>query len=152
MTAAQSAQQKRAAFLAALAETANVSRACLVARLPRRTAYDARAADPAFAAAWDAAVELGTDALEDEAVRRAHEGTVKPVFYKGAECGGIREYSDTLLIFMLKARRPERYRERSALDLNATIHRDPASYSDAELAAIVAAGRRTDAAPEDHSD
>ena len=39
-------------------------------------------------------METGTDGLEDEAVRRAKNG------------------SDTLLIFMLKARRPEKFKER----------------------------------------
>jgi hypothetical protein len=32
--------------------------------------------------------------------------------FKGAECGRVREYSDTLLIFLLKATKPEKYRER----------------------------------------
>ena len=52
-------------------------------------------------------------------MRRASEGTLKPVFYQGKMCGEIREYSDTLLIFLLKARRPETYRERS--DINSTV-------------------------------
>src|SRR5574337_1699712 len=71
---------------------------------------------PDFSAAWDAALELGTDSLEDEAVRRAHEGTLKPVYQGGKKVGTIREYSDTLLIFMLKARRPERFKERLAAE------------------------------------
>jgi hypothetical protein len=33
------------------------------------------------------------------------------VYYQGAQCGTIREYSDTLLIFLLKAKRPEEFRE-----------------------------------------
>ncbi len=109
-------EKRRAAFLKALAETANVSYACKQSGVPRRTAYQWRTDVPKFAGAWDEAVELGTDALEDEAVRRAHAGTDKPVFYKGAVCGAIREYSDTLLIFMLKARRPEKFKERTEVD------------------------------------
>lgn len=104
--------QKREKFLSALSDCGNVSSACLATALARRTAYNWRHSDKAFSAVWDAAQELGTDALEDEAARRAAEGTLKPVFYQGNECGRIREYSDTLLIFLLKARRPERFKER----------------------------------------
>jgi hypothetical protein len=38
------------------------------------------------------------------------EGTAKPVFYQGTECGQTVEYSDSLLMFLIKERRPE-YRE-----------------------------------------
>jgi hypothetical protein len=50
--------------------------------------------------------------LEDEAVRRAYEGVEKPVCQMGKEVGVIREYSDTMLIFLLKGLRPAKYRER----------------------------------------
>ena len=101
----------QATFLEALQNTANVSTSCQVAGLSRSFVYDWRAADPEFAADWASALELGCDALEDEAVRRGCEGHLKPVFYQGKEVGAIREYSDTLLIFMLKARRPARFRD-----------------------------------------
>ena len=52
------------------------------------------------------------DDLELEARRRAVEGTERPVFYQGGEVGYVREYSDTLLIFLLKAHRPNKFRER----------------------------------------
>lgn len=106
----EAAQLER--FLDALSQTASVTRACEVASLPRRTVYNWRARDPAFAGAWEAALDLGTDALEDEAVRRAMQGTERPVYQGKTLVGHIRDYSDTLLIFMLKARRPEKYRER----------------------------------------
>lgn len=77
------------------------------------SAYRWRESDPDFAAAWDKAKAAGIEALEDEALRRAFEGTDKPVFYLGAEVGTIREYSDTLAIFLLKGAKPEKYRERT---------------------------------------
>jgi len=49
------------------------------------------------------------DALEDEAIRRAHDGTMKPVFHGGKKVGEVREYSDKLLIFLLKGCKPEKY-------------------------------------------
>jgi hypothetical protein len=104
--------EKRAKFLAKLAEGASIHAAAAAATIGRSTAYEWRDADPKFAKAWDDAVEAGTDALEDEAVRRAYSGTDELVFYQGQQCGVIRRYSDTLLIFMLKARRPEKFKER----------------------------------------
>ena len=105
-------RELRAEFIERLSRTANVSESCMVVGVPRRTAYNWRGADDEFAMKWDEAVGLGTDALEDEAIRRACEGVEEPVFYQGKQVGSVRRYSDTLLIFMLKARRPEKYRER----------------------------------------
>ena len=50
-------------------------------------------------------------------MRRALEGGEEPVFYQGKIVGSVRKYSDTLLMFMLKARRPERYRDRVGVDV-----------------------------------
>lgn len=56
--------------------------------------------------------------MEDEAFRRAVNGTEKPV-YQGKELvGHVREYSDTLMIFMLKARRPEKFKDRVASEIS----------------------------------
>jgi hypothetical protein len=70
-----------------------------------------RATDPEFAEAWRTAAAIGTEHLEEEAARRAYHGTLKPVFYKGVKCGVVREYSDSLMMFLLKGRKPEVYRD-----------------------------------------
>jgi hypothetical protein len=59
--------------------------------------------------------ELGTAALEDEALRRAYHGVEEPVFYEGVQCGSVTRYSDKLLMFLLKARHPAKYRERQGV-------------------------------------
>lgn len=117
-------QHARDSFLAALAETGNITRSCQKAKVPRQTAYDWKHADADFAQKWEAAVELGVDALEDEATRRAKEGTDKPVFHQGEQCGTIREFSDTLMVCLLKARRPDKFKERSQVDskVDVTTH------------------------------
>jgi hypothetical protein len=108
------------AFLEALARTASVTAACEEVAIARRTVYEWRD-DPDFVVAWEAAIEKGTDALEDEAIRRAYHGTDKPV-YQGKELvGHIREYSDTLMIFMLKARRPEKFKERTTTEITGKL-------------------------------
>lgn len=100
------------AFLAALCDGLSVTAACAQAGIGRRSAYDWRDGDPDFKGAWDAAVEEGTDRLEDEGYRRARDGTNKPVYQGGKRVGEVREYSDTLMIFFLKGRRPEKFKER----------------------------------------
>ena len=46
------------------------------------------------------------------------KGTLKPVFYQEERCGEIREFSDVLLIFRLKALKPEMYRDNVKIDQN----------------------------------
>jgi hypothetical protein len=62
--------------------------------------------------AFEDAAEEAADLLETEARRRALEGVEEPVFYQGQQCGTVHKYSDTLLIFLLKGCRPEKYVER----------------------------------------
>lgn len=54
--------------------------------------------------------------LEDEAVRRAHEGINKAVRYKGKIVGYETEFSDSLLIFTLKGGKPEKYKDRATFE------------------------------------
>ncbi len=110
----QGTPKKRGEFLAALMRGQSVTDACETANLVRRTAYKWRDADAEFAADWDHAEEQGTDAMEDEAKRRAVDGVDEPVYYQGKEVGKIRRYSDTLLMFLLKGRRPEKFKDRVA--------------------------------------
>ena len=101
-------------FLTALRLGASVSRAAAAAGYTRRSCYRWREADPELALAWDDAEASGTDKLEDEAFRRAHDGFKRPVFHGGEQCGDVPHYSDALLMFLLKSRRPDKYKERTA--------------------------------------
>ena len=100
----------RAEFLKALSETANITISSQIADLPRRTAYRWLKTDPEFAAAWEEALEQATERLEEEVRRRAVDGVDEPVFHQGEICGCRRKYSDNLLMFLLKKRKPE-YRD-----------------------------------------
>lgn len=125
---------KKEQFLdALLASAGNVSHACRAVDLARRTIYEHRDLDSDFAQAWDDVIQQVADTMEREAYRRAVEGVNKPVFQQGREVGSIREYSDTLLIFMLKGARPDKYRESAG---NVNLHITPeqlANMSDAEF-------------------
>lgn len=107
--------KKKEAFILALAKTGNVSAACKRAKVSRPTVYRHKREDTTFAELWEEAEDVYVELLEAEADRRAKTGTLKPVFYQGKEVGKVREFSDTLLMFRLKALRPDKYRENSAV-------------------------------------
>jgi hypothetical protein len=69
------------------------------------------ARDESFKAALAEAVEDSTQELEREAIRRAAEGWDEPVYRANGEVGVVRKYDSTMLIFLLKARRPDVYRD-----------------------------------------
>ena len=124
--------RRRAAFLKALTDTGNVSAAARAARASRSRAYQLKAADPGFAAEWADALETATDALDAEARRRALEGVETPHFHQGRVAGTVRKYSDPLLMFLLHAHRPDRYRDRPAggSDADADLDDDLAAARD----------------------
>lgn len=103
-------------FFGALREGQHVRDAARTAKVHCTTIYDRREADPAFRAAWDAARAIGTNELKAEARRRAYFGTLKPIFQGGKKVGTVIEYSDTLLMFLIKARDP-RYRDNHRVEL-----------------------------------
>jgi len=102
------------AFLSALEATGSVTEASTAAKISRVTVYAHRKSDEVFAKEWDDALDRAADTLEDEARRRAIEGTEEPVFHKGVKVGTIRKKSDVLLMFLLKGIRPQRWRESRA--------------------------------------
>lgn len=97
-------------FIQQLSETGNISAACKKAKISRQRAYEVKDEDALFAAAWQEALVMATEALELEARRRA-TGWLEPVFYLSKKVGSIRRYSDTLMIFLLKAHKPDVYRD-----------------------------------------
>jgi hypothetical protein len=98
-------------------------RAAGVAGITRARAYQVRKKDLDFAAAWDESEERAADALEAEAWRRAVAGVPEPLVSAGRvmrdEDGqplAIRRYSDNLLLALLKARRPEKFKDRAVVE------------------------------------
>src|SRR3546814_20677703 len=75
----------------------------------RFRSYRLRARSESFRAAWDEAMNQALDDLEAVLLERAAHGVEKPVFYGGKPCGKVRQYSDTLAMFILRAKRPNTY-------------------------------------------
>lgn len=104
--------ERKTAFLGALRHNGgNATNAAKIVEVSKETVFHHKRLDPEFAAEWIKAVHESTDVLESEAIRRAVDGFTEPIFFQGVQCGEVRKYSDLLLIFMLKARRPNVYRE-----------------------------------------
>ena len=133
-------------FIATLRETGNVAYSCSIAVVRNWTAYRARRDHPNFAAQWDDALAEACGLLEEEARRRATEGIARPVFHDGKRCGEIQVCSDRLLIFLLKAHNPARFRENYHMEVagkdgRPIETRDVTGLSDAELELIASGGR-----------
>lgn len=101
--------EKRVSFLNALREHSNISRACEDLSLSRVSLYAYRSRDEEFAKEWDLAMKTGVGCLEDEAKRRAM-GYEEKVYKNGIYVGKVKKYSDLLLLALLNAHWPEKYR------------------------------------------
>jgi uncharacterized membrane protein len=103
-------------FIAAMADVPNVDRACEVSHISRKTVYQERKRSQVFHNRWDEALAKGIERLEAACWDRARTGVKRGVWMKGADgeprkVDEIREFSDTLAMFLLKAHHPEKYRE-----------------------------------------
>jgi hypothetical protein len=111
------------AFLAAYRRCGIIQEAATASKVGRRTVFDWLKNDPQFLKDYEEAQDQAIELLEAEADRRGKEGVRKPVLYKGEQVQikdpqtGKMEplwehvYSDLLLIFRLKALRPQKYRD-----------------------------------------
>jgi len=96
-------------MLRALATCGSVTHAAKAAKINKSTHYLWLKEDEQYAQLAAIARELAGDALEDEAVRRAQLGVRRNIYHAGKKIGYETEYSDTLLIFLLKGAKPQKY-------------------------------------------
>jgi hypothetical protein len=105
--------QRQVDFIAALAHTGCVEQAALEVGMSARSCFRLRAAPGAesFAQAWDTALQHAAHRLLDLAFDRAVRGTDEPVFDRDGHVVGRRfRQNDRLLMFLLRAYMPERFR------------------------------------------
>ena|SRR5215831_17706103 len=123
------------AFLESYAQWANIAEGCRQAGIVRQTVYNWQEHDAKFAAAMHLAGEMATERLEKEAYRRATEGTPykRTSYWHGEPVGTDEkiEYSDQLMMLLLRARKPDIYREKVDVTVNQIVKAiagvDPAS-------------------------
>ena len=113
--------QVQLAFIEALADTGSVKSACRRVNRSEVGAYLLRRHPEAesFRAAWQAALDLGMQRIEDVAMDRALNGVEVPVYSYGKIVGQRTVYNDRLLMFMLRNRAPDRFAEGRPKGLNA---------------------------------
>ena len=84
------------AFLAYLRKMPNVTKAAKAAGVERKWTYKEREYDAQFAADWDDAIREAIDEIEALAIQNARAGDAR---------------WQTMMIFMLKSWKPDRYKE-----------------------------------------
>ena len=112
---------KKRLFLEAYSSCGNITKAAEMAGVCRASHYLWINNDESYKIYFAEAEQEAIDRLEAEARRRALNGVAEPVFYQGVECGTIQKYSDTLLIFLLKGAKPQKYRDNVVVDANVNI-------------------------------
>jgi hypothetical protein len=119
-------------FFAKLAERGNVTEACAASGVSRTIAHEyirgefPAEYDDATKEAWSErlrdAREQAADRLEAEAFRRAVDGVDEPLIGRIAKdqdgiITHVKKYSDGLLTILLKANRPDKFKDRTATEL-----------------------------------
>ena len=99
-------------FLNYYIQLGTISKAAKKAGISRQAHYKWLKEDKKgfYTRAFEQAEKMAADLLEEEAYRRAVDGDLQVVYYKGEEVGRRRVYSDQLLALLLKGKKPQ-YRE-----------------------------------------
>lgn len=103
--------ERQRRFIEALADTGSVKAAAHAVNMSAEGAYLLRrhAEAESFRMAWEAALALGVQQLEDIAMERALHGTEVPVYSYGRLIGTRVVHNDRLLMFLLRNRAPTRF-------------------------------------------
>ena len=104
-------KERQRTFLKEYIRTVNVRASAAVAGINRQTHYDWLNDHPEYREQFAAAKKESVAVLIQEARRRAVEGVEKPVYHGGKLVGTRIDYSDVLLMFLIKGELPEKYRD-----------------------------------------
>jgi hypothetical protein len=125
MGSAIQTEQHKKAFLDTFARCGVIVTACAASGVSRTMVYEWQKRDDAFAAAFQVAQAESVEVLETEVFRRAVTGVERPIVREGKIVGTVRDYSDNLLMFLLKGRRPETYRDNAKITHNGAVDLNP---------------------------
>lgn len=118
-------REARERFLDLYAERGTMVECCRLAGLSYNAVQHALDREPEFKAQFQLAEQQVLEKLEREAMRRAVEGTVvrsRRFWHGELVAEDIKtEYSDNLLMMLLRAKAPERYRDNSLITINQVI-------------------------------
>ena len=152
---------KQRAFLAAFSVCGQLSKAKEIAGVGFWSHHGWLKSTPAYHEAYDTAKKMASDNIESEAIRRAMHGTRKLRFYKNkmimvpkldvhgqpvvdAHTGGWImepyieiEYSDSLMNSVLKAHKPDKYRDKVGFESHLHTHTHPQQGPDGGVVAFL---------------
>lgn len=128
------------AYIAALAIDGRIHKSAATAGVDPTTVQRRRKADAEFARRETEALDVASDGWEQEAIRRATEGTTRDVIYKGMIVGQERTFSDTILLRLLETRRAH-WRPKQTIEL-----KEGATMTRAERKAALEKARAEEAA------
>jgi hypothetical protein len=113
--------ERQRGFIEALADTGSPKHAARAVGMTPEGAYLLRRHPEGeeFRHAWEAALALGIERLEDVAMERALFGVEVPVYSYGKLVGTRRVFNDGLLMFLLRNRAPHRFAADSLHNLDA---------------------------------
>lgn len=111
--------KRKKRYAEVLAQCGNRGEACAAIGVHVLTVSQHETRDPEFHAMCEEARALYRGVIEKEIHRRAVKGVLKPVYWKGAVAGRIREYSDRLLIALAK-RHIKEYRDKVTIEQTST--------------------------------
>lgn len=105
------------AFLEAIATGSEDSEAAEYASTTMKAINKRRREDPEFRAAYQAARQTRIEVYRAEAKRRAIDGWLEPVFFRGEQVGVVRKFSDRLLEKLLEAEAPDEFGDRKVVEI-----------------------------------
>jgi hypothetical protein len=107
--------EAQSAFLHNFELSGSIRQAAIDTEIDRLSHYRWLESDPKYAELWEAAQEGFTQNLEAHAAKRATVGVPRGVYFQGQKVGSEQWVSDPLLMFLLKGRRPDTYRDRTEI-------------------------------------
>ena len=110
---------KKREFILGYALTGSFRLAAQRAGCEKTIHYHWRDTDPAYAAAFEYAKDMAADVVQDEIMRRAMGWEEQHLAADGTPYN-VCKYSDLLIIFRMKAMRPQEYRENSHVSVEST--------------------------------
>src|SRR5882724_5117347 len=119
MPGVRHSQRTRERVIKEFRRVGRVDLACAAAGVDRTTHYWWMKSEPEYRKSFEEAREEAVGLLEDEAIRRAYRGTLKPMSI-GGKMVMVTEFSDQLLMFLLKCRNPKVFGDKR----EDTVHMD----------------------------
>ena len=114
-------EKKKLDFCTLLVAGWTVIDACKSVGMSQSSVYELRERDEEFMRQMQQAYDDSTAMLEGECFQRA-VGRDEPMMDKDGEIHYRKKYSDLLMMFLLKARKPKMYRDQVDININETRH------------------------------